>query len=152
MTTFDGTTKLIDGGALTIKETVTPAAGGSQWVDFFVQGARGGPIDASVSTDFLFAINLIKIDAPAILLSGFLLFTGDGDPIDSGLSPAGVYTVETNPMTGVGEVFGFLGFTPSVVASGFGVGFGLEPFGFIFDLRISDGSDLNGFHFSLRLA
>jgi hypothetical protein len=151
MTTFDQTTKSIDGGALTIKETVTPVAGGGQWVDFFVQGgANGGPIEASPSDNYSFVINHIKIDAPAILTTPFLLFTAGGTPIDSGLSPGSGFGVMTNPMTGSGQVIDFVGFTPFLVTTEFGLNYFSNPFSFLFSLGVPDS--VNGFHFAALLA
>jgi hypothetical protein len=144
-TTFDETTKPIDGGALTITETLTPAVGGGQWVDFFVQSSSGGPLAADPNANFSFAINNVQIDTPSIVSQPFLQFTENGTPF-SPLTSASGFVAETNPMTGTGPVLGFLGFNPFTTTGSFDLNFFSDPYTFLGDVGV-DPAAANGFHF-----
>ena len=114
--TFNETTKSIDSGNLTMTETITQVNPTSQWVDFYVQTASGGPLASDQTADWSFAISGVQLSAPATDQYPFIYFTANGVPF-SNLTAASGFGVATNPMNpALGEVITFNGYTPGAPA------------------------------------
>src|SRR3954447_41427 len=108
--TLDQSKKLINGGLLTLKETIIPASGGGQWIDFFFQTSNGGHLASNFNGLWGFLLTGIQLSRPESLADGFASFTVDGVPVSSGLIGIPDFYVRTNPIDpAAGEVFGFVG-------------------------------------------
>ncbi len=120
--TLNGLTKTIDGGLLTVAETIIPEAGGSQWIDFAFQTTNGGPLASNLNATAQIVIENFQVNAPSIQQNVFMYFSINSVPISSGLMNSSGFNniVEPNPIDpSRGEVFGFTGLQPPTIQTSF---------------------------------
>ncbi len=108
--TLDGTTKLIDNNQLLVSETITPVSSTSAWIVFNFSSPTGGPL-GSLNDNFELDIFNVAFSQQTIESNYFIFFTQNGVP-DSPLNAFSGFGVETNPMTGTGDVLDFVGAAP----------------------------------------
>ena len=123
-----GSSATLAGGAVTLTESFTPVTSTSEWVvfDFSKDSA---PIIGDPSANFFLDISGVQTVGPAVMNNPFFYLSASGTPF-SPLLPFGGIGVETNPMTGSGQVFDFAGFVPGAAAPTFDLGVFVDPASF----------------------
>jgi hypothetical protein len=104
-----GTTS-IDGGLLNLTLTTMPAAGGEEWIIFTFQTATGASIAGVLNAAWEIQVENVPISTPSALYSSFYLDLGTNGVLTNPDNNTGFnLTLETNPVTGSGTVFGQTG-------------------------------------------
>ena len=101
-----GSTSLIAGGTIQVSETVTVLNNNQEWVVFGFSTVSGGAFIGSGAATFSLAITGIQTVAPTVESNVFAWFATNGTPSPSITAGSGFF-VETNPITGSGQVFDF---------------------------------------------
>jgi hypothetical protein len=105
-----GTNTSIDGGKLLINEQVFPTGPGGAWIVFNFATASGGLLAGNVNANWQAEIENVQFATSLVVDDHFCYFSVNGDPFSNLVGGDG-FTVETNPVTGTGEVLEF-GNTP----------------------------------------
>ena len=101
-----GSTSLIAGGTIQVSETVTVLNNYQEWVVFGFSTVSGGAFIGSGATTFSVEVSGIQTVAPTVESNVFAWFATNGTPSPSITAGSGFF-VETNPITGSGQVFDF---------------------------------------------
>jgi hypothetical protein len=111
--TFDGTgvNKSIDGGKLLINEQVSPTGTKGAWIVFNYSTSNGGPLAGDINGNWQAEVDSIPFTTPVVFDGLFAGFSANGVPF-SNVQAGDFSGVETNPVTGNGEVL-FDNITPS---------------------------------------
>jgi len=106
--TFDGTgvNKPIDGGLLNINDQTFATGPNAEWVLFHFSTPTGGPLAADSTALWQTVIGNIPFVLPVVFDGTFSYWDVNGQAF-SNIQPFGGFTsIETNPITGVGQVYG----------------------------------------------
>jgi PEP-CTERM motif len=144
--TLDGTTQAIDNGLVDISATIIPVSANSAWIVFNFVNPTGGPLGGDPTQDFAVNIYNVLFTSPSTQSDYFVYFTQNGVP-DSPLTSWSGFGVETNPITGSGQVIYFPGAGPEGPLAAGDVGIFINPYGADFQAGLSPGSD-NDFHYA----
>ncbi len=101
-----GGTSLIAGGTIQVSQTVTVLNNYQEWVVFGFSTVGGGAFVGSSAATFSVAVSGIQTVAPTVESNVFAWFATNGTPSPSITAGSGFF-VETNPITGSGQVFDF---------------------------------------------
>jgi hypothetical protein len=106
--TFTGTGQntAIDGGKLLINEQVFPTGASGAWVQFSFTTAGGGPLAGNLNANWQAEIENVHFATTLVVDDHFCYFSANGVPF-SNLKGDSSSNVETNPVTGTGEVLEF---------------------------------------------
>jgi hypothetical protein len=99
-------TTLIDGGMLNLTVSTLPAAGGGEWVVFNVETASGGPIAGDLNANWGMSLSHVPLLMPAVLTQFYLDWGNSGGLTSPTGNAGGNLGIETNPVTGLGLVYG----------------------------------------------
>jgi hypothetical protein len=144
-----GTPTTLNGGQLALSESFTPISATQEWVVFNFSTVGGGPIIGDPTLNFSTSISSVHTTGPAVMSQPFAYFTSNGTPFNP-LTPASGFGVETNPITGSGDVFDFVGFSPGPAGSTFGLSLFSDPASFLTGEGV-DVTTANDFHFGALL-
>jgi len=144
-----GTPAFLNGGQLSVSETFTPVSATEEWVVFDFTTASGGLIISDPTANFSTTINGIQTTGPAVLSSPFAYFATNGTPFGP-LTPASGFGVETNPITGSGDVLDFAGFFPGAADTTFSLDIFSNPASFLTNVGV-DPTTANAFYFGTLL-
>jgi hypothetical protein len=142
--TFDGTgtNTVIDAGKLLINEQVFPTAGGGAWVEFNFATAGGGPLAGNLNAKWQAEIEGVHFTTPLLVDDHFDYFSANGVPFSNLVGGDGS-NVETNPITGTGQVLEF-GSTPTGPKTTEGFFVFADPYTFIANHNVNPET-ANGF-------
>lgn len=104
---LDGSLKPANGGQLTVREIFTPEGADSEWIQFVISKPSGPTLAGNVNANWSVAFDDITYLQPSSFTGFFLSFTSGGVP-DTTINPIGGLGVITNPISGIGNVFGNL--------------------------------------------
>ena len=111
--TFNETLKTINGGQLTVTETITPDGPDAEWVEFTFTRVGGGPLAENLNSPWRVDIESIP-SSPSFVDNFFAYWTVNGTAVDPLTSPAGFPPANPNPIDpDRGPVFYGAGFAPS---------------------------------------
>jgi hypothetical protein len=145
--TLNGATKPIEGGQLTLSESIFHLSPTSEAIEFNFSTATGGSIAGNINNNFDMAISGVSFTAPATLVNPFLIFSSNGTPFSPITAVAGGFGVEANPINAaLGNVFDFPGFAPGAAATSMGLNMFSDPFSFLAEAGI-DPASTNGLTF-----
>jgi hypothetical protein len=132
--TGDGVNMPIDGGQLLINEQVFPTGTRGAWVQFNFATTSGGSLAGDINANWHAEVDNVQSTTP-LLFDGFFAFFGINGAPFSNIQPFGNFSVETNPVSGSGEVYG-VAITPSGPFSFFDVFTEVDPFSFLSNVNI----------------
>jgi len=101
-----GSTSLIASGTIQVSESVTVLNNNQEWVVFGFSTVSGGAFVGSSAATFSLAIAGVQTVARTVESNVFAWFATNGTPSSSITAGSG-FSVETNPITGSGQVFDF---------------------------------------------
>jgi hypothetical protein len=149
--TLDGTgvNKPIDNGQLFINEQIFPTGPNGAWVQFNFSTANGGPLAGNLNAHWETDIGSIPFTTPVVYDGFFSYFSVNGVPFSNIL--AGDFTdVETNPVTGVGQVLG-TAVTPSSPLTSLSVYEFFDPYSILQSQNNIDPMTANGFSLAVHV-
>jgi hypothetical protein len=132
--TGNGVNTLIDGGKLNLNEQVFATGPAGAWVQFNFATVSGGPLAGDINANWHAEVDNVQTTAPAIFDGYFAFFGVNGTPF-SNILPFGNFNVETNPVTGIGEVYG-VDITPSGPFTSFDAFAELDPYSVLSSVNI----------------
>jgi hypothetical protein len=75
--TLDGTTKLINGGLLSLSETFVPDATG-EWIQFNLATTNGGPLAGDLQALWQMRIRNVALNQPSVLSNAYIYWDANG--------------------------------------------------------------------------
>ncbi len=144
-----GTPTITAGGQLSVGESFTPVGATQEWVVFDFASVGGNPVIGPPALNFSMSIDGFQTTGPAVLSDPFAYFTFLGTPFEP-LTPASGFGVETNPITGTGDVLDFVGFSPGAPSSTFHLDILSDPAAFLTTVGV-DPAMATDFHFGALL-
>jgi hypothetical protein len=103
--TLTAGTTLVDGGALSLNVSSVPVAGGQEW-EVFTFETPSGLIAGNLNADWEIQIANLELSQLANVTQFFLDWGTNGTLFSPTVNVGGNLSLETNPMTGSGNVYG----------------------------------------------
>lgn len=97
---------LIDGGALLLTQSIIPVGGGKEWIVWKFQTTSGGPIAGDLNANWTLRIASVPLNGTFVLEHFFNDWGVNGTLLSPTSQDGSNNPLETNPITGVGTVFG----------------------------------------------
>jgi hypothetical protein len=147
--TLDQTAKAIEGGLLTLSETITPTGPNAAWIQFNFASSSGGPLAADLNSNWQVVLDDIPFSQEVLFDNAFIYWTANGTAF-SPITPFGDVTeIAPDPIDpSVGPVF----FLPA--ASGeftsLLVNADVNPYSFLGNVGV-DPLAANDFHFAIHV-
>lgn len=139
----------LDGGEMTVAQSIIPSSATSQWLTFHFESASGGPLAGDPHADWRIQLSNVQTSSPANVTTLIVYWTVNG-VATSPINPASGFTnVEPNPINpSLGPVYAFFP-TPSALGYTSSSWFVFaNPYNFISQGGINPSS-ANGFTFGL---
>ena len=149
--TFDGTgvNKSIDSGQLQINEQVFPTGQNGAWIQFNFSTTQGGPLASDATALWETQLENLAFAQPLIYDGFFVYFSHNGTPF-SNIEAGDFDDVETNPVTGSGEVLG-INVTPAGPFTSIGLFAFISPYDRLDTNYNIDSAAANGFSLAFHV-
>ncbi|HYM32504.1 MAG TPA: PEP-CTERM sorting domain-containing protein, partial [Candidatus Cybelea sp.] len=109
---------LIDSNALLLFQTIIPEPGGNEWIVWTFVTTSGGPIAGNLNANWTLQVGSVPLTGTFALKHFFNDWGTNGLLVSPTSANGSNNPLETNPITGVGKVFGQNLFIPTNVAGG----------------------------------